>query len=72
MNPFNVGNKVFVPAALFPNEACRELQGRAWEVIVMSSSPKTVLVKFVHARAPDGREFEPIHLPRERLCVIPP
>ena len=62
-----VGRAVLVPKDLYPGETCNERGGSGWEGLVTSATAVTAVVRFVHARTPDGRRYANERLPLSRL-----
>ena len=64
------GRRVLVPANFWPDFQCDEHDGRGWEAEVRSTTGLTALVRFVHARAPDGRPYRDERLALDRLLPL--
>ena len=64
------GRRVLVPANFWPDFQCDEHNGRGWEAEVRSTTGLTALVRFVHARAPDGRPYRDERLALDRLLPL--
>jgi hypothetical protein len=59
---WTAGDVAMVPRSVWPDYQCREFGGRGWLVRVLrvasSERPPHASVRFLHARARDGRRFE--------------
>ena len=64
------GRRVLVPADFWPDFACDENNGRGWEAEVRSTTGLTAMVRFVNARAPDGRPYCDERLALDRLLPL--
>ena len=71
--PLDRGNAprriVLVPQTRYPRQACHEHNGLGWEAQVVSATGITALVRYLYARAADGRPYEDT---REPLAVLQP
>ena len=62
-----VGYRVLVPAAVYPQYTCSERGGAGWECLVISATGVSAVVRFLHARAADGRPYADERLPLHAL-----
>lgn len=61
--PWQIGDRAFIPASEWPDETGAEFEGGGWEVEVedvrvTKKGLENVLVSFVYARDPAGKQFE--------------
>ena len=60
------GRVALVPRSRYPNESCSEHDGRGWEVLIISATSQTAVVRFLFARTARGQRYEdtrePLHL----------
>ena len=63
----SVGDKVLVPASLWPQYRCRENAGHGWSAGVLSVSAATALVRFTTATTRAGVPYADERLPWTRL-----
>ena len=62
-----VGDVALVPSHRYPAEICQENRGRGWEVKVIAVDGDTATVRYLNARAPDGRQYEDTEEPLNSL-----
>ena len=58
---------VLVPRSRYPRNACTEHGGRGWEAQVVSATGVTALVRYLRARAADGRPYADTREPLSSL-----
>ena len=63
------GRVALVPRSRYPHESCNEHEGRGWEVLIISATSQTALVRFLFARSARGQRYEDT---REPLHVLEP
>ena len=64
-----VGDRVMVPACLWPQYRCRENDGRGWSATVITVTAATALVHFTSATTRAGQPYQDERLPWSRLCL---
>ena len=67
--PVRAGDEVVIPAGLWPRERCSELGGQGWAGTVERSFKAAARVSFLHARTRDGRAYESVLIPLDRLMT---
>lgn len=65
--PIQVGDAVIIPAELWPNERCAEYGGLGWAAEVVRCFKSVARVSFTHARTIDGRTYESVLVPLDKL-----
>jgi hypothetical protein len=69
---YAVGQRVLVPATLWPTYACSEHGGEGWEAKVVRSTAETATISFTCAYCREtGKEFEDVTLRSEVLKTLP-
>ena len=63
------GDRVIIPACLWPQYRCRENDGLGWSATVVSATAFTALVRFASARTRAGQPYQDERLPWNRLCL---
>ena len=54
-------------AVVYPQYTCSERGGAGWECLVISATGVSAVVRFLHARAADGRPYADERLPLHAL-----
>ena len=65
------GAEMAVCRTMWPDYPCDELGGQGWRVLVLSATPATATIRFIHARA-RGRRYEDVRIQTSSLKLIKP
>jgi hypothetical protein len=64
------GRRVLVPASVYPQYRCTELEGRGWECVVMTATRLSAVVHFTRAVDRQGRPYQDERLPITALTPM--
>jgi len=65
-----IGQRVLVPATVYPQYACSEQGGRGWEGLIISRRHDHAQIRFLHATGEDGAAYEPVRLQHSAYVVL--